>query len=1167
MVKKIKIAWVVLIIVVMMFTLFISINTKPAEAASNDAVLLLNLSRYVVLDDPHSGQADTANGFSNPPQNWANNYWYGESTTIRGYALLVNSSGGVPNVDVTFTVKKPDGSIAYSITIKTNSSGLATFSFDLDEQNYYGYWTVEANTTVNGKTLTASQRFIYNWWGCVRCHGDSGVGSGADISGWNAGGEHKSPYTMGYNRNGNSFHMDPRVGMHADVMVNGWCSACHNGYDGTHVQGEWNDTQMTTQYPSGIHNNKKACQDCHVNADAGNQDAEIAGCYDTAGCHAQKNTKLTEIFTTTGYSVGGTYKTIYSLDTTTGQPKKAHTPAETVPCINCHGPAHMLSKPYNASWTSNNYTEDEQCLTCHIGRGKHSTSNPVYCTACHSQDVHNISILDKNSPSQPAYTFIGSINAVNKSDCLACHSTGAIANFFASLTTYDNQAYTKNYNTTYDRFGYMIAKHNGVVDCLVCHDNTDFHSITFLTHSGTYSTNKTQAVSCEDCHVPGVNDTVKSVVQSKGYNPPQVDSKHDSVVPCEVCHSPSPHGGARFLSSDLVTYTTNRVLAVNCTDCHINPGASGKTYTTRAGTYTMYPPYIGDFAHSNSDVAGQKWGNYWNSTVEACYFCHTKEIHTSKPLGNVTNIQGSNTLNSSLTVSTWCANCHYTKAPEYNGTAYTPIPPRVDVNEGTASDGTPWYNHSKVLERSYVDKMCFYCHGGNLSNNATIKEFVHNVSIGVKGGPDCIKCHDIGKSAAPDIDFNATVFSAHKDLNKDVATNLSAENKKCWACHADGSEPPAGDHPARFMNPRVCEDCHLTGLFGAPIVSNHINKSTVNVRVYAECYDCHSLDENQITSNDLEDPIYYTSIDIKKAKASHYVKNRDSELDSKFTEQYCGYCHLQQIYGSTPSSYPFSKSYTSRMPYHESRMTKYYVSCAKCHGYGMGNLHVGTLEKPVLSEFKARCPTCHIGAGAHKNHGSLECLACHINTSGKVHNASYLTESLTYEPAKIVRQNKNWIKCTTCHNSSAADSILAQFGKSAKKITFYGHGDGASGSTVYWSTAEEACKYCHAKNVHADIPILQGAMRVAGRFSGDYPARVNTTQFNTSTWCLSCHDQSDSDYSITVNSFIVTLMKNPKPPLMAANCTGTTDRDCATCHYNGSESEGMDKFMHSVVIK
>ena len=1180
--KNIGLRAVVLAILVVAIVTTISGNALAAQP-----IIKLNLSRLVVLDDPNNGQADTANGFSVPPDRWGSDYWKGEETTIRGYAIVMDKDGGISGVTVTFTIKNPAGNQIAQIQATTDTSGVASFSYDLNNKNYYGYWTVEATATVNGQNLQTSATFMYNWWGCARCHGDTGNNGYPSSFGTYTP---KSPYTAGYD-----FHRDPKRKDHAGAIVAGECTACHNGYDKVHVQGEFGYTYNNgydatrASKSDDIHN--ADCVSCHANSDLGGSTndltwdskdnlwdwnayskntnyprPEIAGCYDTPGCHAQKNSKLTSINTTTGYSVGGSYRTVYSLDTTTGQPKKAHTSPGTVPCLSCHGPAHDLTKPV-VSGTSNTYTEDSQCLTCHVSQGKHSTSNPVYCTACHSQDAHSIGTLDKSATTQPTYTTIGSVNAVTKNDCSSCHTSGAISSFFSSLTSYDSSAYTRNYRTATDGFGYSIAMHNGSVGCTVCHDSTDFHSITFLTHTATYSTDRTQAVGCEDCHVPGINDTVKNYIQTTfSLNPPQVDAEHNNSVPCDVCHSPSPHGGARYLSSDLQSYTTNRANAVTCTDCHTNTGASGKQYTTRKGTYTMNPPYLGNnaFQHGNGSWEGQNWGNYWTRGDDnsACLFCHANgntnvnAIHTSSALGTVANLDGAKDLSGD-----WCAQCHV--STKY-GNELNNAPPFIDTNNTGKSinnAGKEWYNHSSVISsQGDTDSVCKQCHGSLAKTASTIGQFVHQVDEGVNGGPDCVACHDVGGTAPKHVDVSVMKQSIHANLNSGAANTTQLTDmidKACWACHGDGTEP--SEHPTSYKNPKKCEDCHTGATqFSAPLVAEHYYAGQ-DLIVSATCQQCHSKSEMLNSNSDPDAGSVNATISHYGRKRTDLVLNINGDIVTD-----CYYCHQNK--STSFADVMQNINHTYMYNHTDNTATQ---KCWSCHY--PGRMHDSSHQIPSISN--SYCIGCHqlqSNPITTAHNGSMSCFSCHMDKAdtrydsitAQIHGIKYINSDGTY-----TRWDKtNAANCVDCHMNSSTSSGLSAWGYTIPAIPKLNHSNDMPGQKwgSYWTSSIEACYYCHQSEIHKSNTELLGNVTLIADGVRDL----------SGTWCANCHYTQAAGYNGTA--------LNPAPPRIDVNegtandgtgwvdhtgllSSSYTDSVCKQCHGSLAQTATTLKdFVHSV---
>ncbi|MDF1557793.1 MAG: fibronectin type III domain-containing protein [ANME-2 cluster archaeon] len=161
-------------------------NTTPVQSFTTAHLNMdISTNRYVILEDPKYSGSNAGPGFEIPPdpalqQNWTgsdwnSDYWDGESTSIRAYVLVMNEQGmGAGSAQVNFTLKNPVGTTIDINSSTTDSSGVASYLFDLNDQNYWGTWTIEANSTVNGKYVNSSTDFTLNWWGCALCHGDPG---------------------------------------------------------------------------------------------------------------------------------------------------------------------------------------------------------------------------------------------------------------------------------------------------------------------------------------------------------------------------------------------------------------------------------------------------------------------------------------------------------------------------------------------------------------------------------------------------------------------------------------------------------------------------------------------------------------------------------------------------------------------------------------------------------------------------------------------------------------------------------------------------------------------------------------------------------------------------------------------------------------------------------
>ncbi|KCZ70812.1 hypothetical protein ANME2D_02837 [Candidatus Methanoperedens nitroreducens] len=396
------------VIIIIIAFVFLMLSSSAAFARESSIILIPN--RFVVLDDPNSGTK--APGFFNPTEvrggSWNSNYWYGESTTIRAIAQVLNDSGHPQSgTTVTFTLRNPANAIKNTAQSTTDSKGTAYYSFDLNEQRYWGYWTVEASAVVEGGSINSNTSFALNWWGCAQCHGKEDPGK------WGTRYTPKSYYTMGYD-----FHKSQTKSKHTDAMAKGTCIICHQMYNGTPVNWGFRDNSPNinpdNEYSPDWHYGRAKCQNCHAGSNISTtpqgKNPETAGCYDTEGCHAKKNNNLTGVSSTTGYAVGGNYRTNYSY--IPANTVKAHN-SSAIPCIVCHNAGHKITKPYNTTSTSNTFTEYQQCIACHQTYARHNDS--VSCTVCHSQDAHAIKVFSQSA------TYVTGKTNPERGNCTGCH--------------------------------------------------------------------------------------------------------------------------------------------------------------------------------------------------------------------------------------------------------------------------------------------------------------------------------------------------------------------------------------------------------------------------------------------------------------------------------------------------------------------------------------------------------------------------------------------------------------------------------------------------------------------------------------------------------------------------------------------------------------------------
>ena len=494
-------------------------------------------------------------------------------------------------------------------------------------------------------------------------------------------------------------------------------------------------------------------------------------------------------------------------------------------CGDCHNKTANLSR-YSANASASHY-----------GRNASFGISPgePYCAYCHenSSSVYRDLMQNQTNAMLGNHTF-GRLNASHPAgypNCTTCHWTDTIHG--PNLTKpVPNSSFCNNCHQN-DRL--QKDRHAGSVECILCHADTDsdIHNIKYLLPDGTYRS--VNATGCGDCHDFGL---------------------------------PAPYFRLQFQ-------------AANCTTCHLGNGLI---------KFAGAPRFPSPLMHSSNPVSGGLWNGtqaaYWNSQVNACYYCHGYKLHDTNPLGNVSNITAGNALNQSITnTSFWCANCHYNGSDpagnySYNAPSFDPVPPEMQNKSGrvpaTASDGTTFYNHSLA---EYSDLACRTCHAPN--SPATSALFIHNVGAG-GGGPNCISCHDSRGGGAPAdkrIDIVSFNLSVHYNMN-------GGGNGACWACHGDGTAPLG--HPAGYKLPKKCSNdaCHsLDQQFRAPMIYSHFRNASLidnpnnvvnyNVTTSNDCQGCHVNSVNSQGRNINSTVSHFASGDL-------------------FDSINCIYCHLNE---------------------------------------------------------------------------------------------------------------------------------------------------------------------------------------------------------------------------------------------------------------------------------
>jgi hypothetical protein len=423
-------------------------------------------------------------------------------------------------------------------------------------------------------------------------------------------------------------------------------------------------------------------------------------------------------------------------------------------------------------------------------------------------------------------------------------------------------------------------------------------------------------------------------------------------------------------------------------------------------------------------------------------------------------------------------------------------------------------------------------------------------------------------------------LAIHKNLNNGASTSLPAENKKCWACHGNGSEPGSG-HPTNYKTPYICTSCHLSGtgqnlnftpqsiLNVTQHYWNGINITTTNA---TSCYACHNRSEMMLGLNLDPDGAasVYGGANGGSNSSSHYGKKRN-DMAGWDTTTYCTYCH-----NTTTSNATFYVSdFNNTIFNHTSRATT--PLCTACHNNG--RIHNSTLAKPVSND--SFCSTCHgIGGTAATNnkseHKNLYCTECHANNTagtlaGKdIHAIRYLTQSNTFATT-----NSSAVNCVTCHQTTSVDSSLVGF-TAFKIVNPMRHSSNASNGSVwdsYWTnnSPQTACIYCHNDTKHNATPL--GRML---QWNQNYKMYGS---IGSNFSCSDCHYKGDANYTQMNSTFAAAGLKTPPEITNGTNWKGNysnyynhsldayDDLTCKNCHGSLlSAQANMSGFLHNVAI-
>jgi len=305
-----------------------------------------------------------------------------------------------------------------------------------------------------------------------------------------------------------------------------------------------------------------------------------------------------------------------------------------------------------------------------------------------------------------------------------------------------------------------------------------------------------------------------------------------------------------------------------------------------------------------------------------------------------------------------------------------------------ASWGTP-VNISTSTKRTHSETLtsqCDGCHKDSTVSSLTQVDF-HNASLQGSDINNCLNCHTSatgpgGIYAA----INTATFTQHKNVNN---TDGGLTNSDCKVCHTDISNMMTSGFTTAT---KVCADCHTSGNYNAPIISNH-NQNGVNISTPAYCSSCHNNSVAQYTYS-------------KNASVGHY-----GTKTSLIATADCTDCHKNPVNASIwgQASDPAN---SGTFPHSIANTPK--EDCYACHN-SASDFHNVSLAKPAIGT--VNCLDCHKTTAtmapkkidssviASGSHNSQACENCHTGATDTNMN-SY---SFTSDPAKT---------CTACHTGA-----------------------------------------------------------------------------------------------------------------------------------------------------
>lgn len=781
----------------------------------------------------------------------------------------------------------------------------------------------------------------------------------------------------------------------------------------------------------------------------------------------------------------------------------------TVP-VTCHATTN-ISETSIPAWDPPAATTTHMLLgnTNAAGSHNHSENSPkLPCAGCHLS-IHSIIVPQPNPTS---YTDINE-------QCSVCHSSTGPSSHGGSTT--DCASCHADDSSKLDAHLVPVGK-AGAPDCERCHDISASNPVSIDVDITNMSS--------------GAHANLNSLATSSGSNA--------SNEKCWACHGTLVGTWAdeseQPIDSHNSTYYNN---PRTCPDCHENTDTNTNFSAPQLAEHKEGAPVV-------------------PTTGTQCSICHNNSLTTiaeSDGFGisggdaqnaSVSHYLTNTTLMTAQNKSDDCIWCHITNTA--NASWSTPTYPNVTAN----------YTHTAQNRDQNSD--CYGCHGG-----LTAGVIFHDTGIaaGVAPGPDCIACHDVDGAAGFDVDVTNMASGTHNNLNNlSTVSALSAENKRCWACHgvlaggdADESDQPATGHPANYNSPRVCPECHENTdpgtNFSAPQVVEHTESAPTVPTASIQCSLCHNNSLTAITEIDG----YGLSAggNAQNATASHYSRDaNDNLMTGSIHSDDCIWCHITNTANASWGT-PFDPQNSSSYP-HTADNVAQNDTCYGCHGGLSASVNFHDTGITAGSAGGQDCISCHDGTTGNKvnivnmnqsnsihsvvNNGgnatgsadNKMCYACHTNdtyiSGGMVNDTGIPTDShpTGYDTPK---------NCTLCHTNTNSGTNF-----SAPQVSEH-ISTGTDLKTRSYADLNDSCTACHITT-----EMLSSYTDTTGTDYSNvshYGISRNNTALVTNNVvdCAYCHQNASTAFDFVDNNNYTLSNHSSNYP--------ATNPACTECHSSG----------------